>query len=373
MVSPFEEILNGETVPSHTPLKVICPNGELQLKDLGNFNNGKGCSCPLCRPIRTVKSLKGIKQNRIKDIVEARKRFREKGFELISTEWNGIETIKNGKRVIKKYDLRCLACGYESLTVVYDILRGLRSCPVCNGAKGSLETFTQWTKENRPEYEISQNQTYEGNRSTVKILCLRHNKIFDIFPGNFKRGANSCPECTYEQNAENTRNLRKQFDTIGKNNPKFNGLSPLRNYLRTQLEDWKRLSMKEHDYKCVVTGEPFDVIHHAYGFNEIVIDTIELTGLPIHETVEVYSQEELELIRSTFLKLHDFYGPGFPLSTDIHDEFHSMYRYGGNTNEQFVEFLTIKGHEELAAKVNESEIKRKKIMKIKYPEFSKLA
>ena len=360
--------------PRHTSLEIICPNGKLQLKNLGSFNNGKGCSCSICLPIKPpVKSMKGIKLNRIVDIDEARKRFREKGFELLTTEWNRIERTINGKQVLQKYNVRCLVCEYEELTSAAGILRNLHVCPVCSGAKGSLKTFTQWTKDNRPEFEIPQDQIYYGNRSTVKILCLRHNEVFDIFPGNFKRGYNSCPVCKFEQNAENTRNLRKQFDTFGTNHPKWNGFAPLRNYLRTQLEDWKQRSMKEHGYKCFVTGKPFDEIHHAYGFNEIILETMEHTGLPIYETVEEYSPEELEFIRSTFLKLHDFYGLGFPLSIEIHDEFHSMYGYGKNTNDQFIEFLTIKGHEELSRKVKESDSKRKKIMKLKYPEFSKLA
>jgi len=355
MHSSLEELLGNGKKYAQTPLKVVCPNGESHMTGWNGFSQGSRCSCLLCRP---YKASKGVKKNKLKGIVEARERFREIGLELLSGEWRGTQKKINGKNVHQKYEVRCLVCGYTRHAFAGVILRKEKPCPVCSGHKGSLETFTMWTNEKRPEFEVPQNQIYQGCMRNIKILCMKHEVIFELRPNDFKNGVNSCSLCIFEQQSKTTKKLHTQYNIDGNNHPYWNGLRPLYAYLREQLGEWKQDSMKVHGYKCFVTGGRIGAVHHTTSFKDIVSETMKRVGLPIHETIDKYSSEERELIRSTCLKLHDFYGLGIPLSTEIHEEFHSMYRNRSNTLEQFIEFLRIKGHDELAIKVINSEMKK---------------
>lgn len=286
--------------------------------------------------------------------------------ELLSDDWRGRTKKYNGKTVHQKYNVRCMVCGYIRPVFASAIFHVKNPCPVCSGHKGSLETITLWTKENRPEFEIPPNQIYKGCQSHIKIFCLRHNEFFELTFNDFKSGVNSCPTCVFEMKSEITKKMHEQYNIDGENHPYWNGFRSLYDFLREQLGDWKQTSLETHGYKCFVTGERFGAIHHPKSFKDIVLETIKHTELPVHESIDKYSSNELKIIKVICLKLHDFYGPGLPLSKEVHQEFHSLYGNGGNTIYQFVEFLRIKGRYKLAEKVIESENKRRRVMKLKY-------
>lgn len=371
MLSTVEEIMKGEKIASQTPLRVICPNGKPHLTSWNSFSQGSRCSCSICRPIKA--GIKKGEKHKIKGIDDARERFRGKNLELLSDKWVGSSKKTYGKKVHLKYDVRCLICDYTRPVSPGAILYDENPCPVCSGHKGTLKTFTLWTKKNRPEFYIPQNQIYKGSMEDIKIVCIKHNETFDLRANDFKNGVNGCPICVFETKSEVTKKLHEQYIIDGNNHPYWNGLRRLYDHLREQLGDWKKLSLEANGYFCVITGEKLAAIHHTRSFKDIVLETIQVTGLPIYESIQEYSQKELKFIQSTCLKLHDFYGLGFPLSKESHSEFHSMYGNGGNTIDQFIVFLMKKGKEEFARKIKECDSERKKIMKIKYPEFSKLA
>lgn len=116
------------------------------------------------------------------------------------------------------------------------------------------------------------------------------------------------------------------------------GYETLEQYIRMNIADWKKRSMNNCDYKCVLTGEKFDDIHHIHGFNLIFQETLDLLHVEIKDTIEEYTQKELDNIISTFCKIQDKYPLGVCLSKEIHKLFHSIYGYGNNTEEQWNEF-----------------------------------
>lgn len=119
-----------------------------------------------------------------------------------------------------------------------------------------------------------------------------------------------------------------------------NGYHTLINYIRMNIVDWKKQSMQECGYKCVLTGEQFDDIHHKYGFNLMLKETFEITGIDDRESIDDYSESELEYILKTFRTIQDKYPLGVCLSRDVHVLFHQIYGYGNNTVEQWDEFET---------------------------------
>jgi len=126
---------------------------------------------------------------------------------------------------------------------------------------------------------------------------------------------------------------------IGENNHSWQGgITSLCEYLRNNIINWKKDSMKNCNYKCVITGEKFNVIHHLYSFNKISKEVLEETNLPIYKEINKYSDEQLEQLKKVNLELHYKYGLGICLSKKIHDLYHSLYG-DNNTPQQFEEFV----------------------------------
>lgn len=117
------------------------------------------------------------------------------------------------------------------------------------------------------------------------------------------------------------------------------GVTSITTYLRNNaLEEWKEASKINSDYKCVITGENFDVIHHVYAFNLIVQEIFEELDLEIKQKASDYTIEELDLISNKCKELHHKYPLGVCLTNKVHNELHKIYGRGNNTPEQFEEF-----------------------------------
>lgn len=112
----------------------------------------------------------------------------------------------------------------------------------------------------------------------------------------------------------------------------------LSNYIRKSIYDWKIKSIKNCNYRCVLTGDRFDVVHHIYGFNLILEETLNDLSIELKDNLEDYSTEELILILEYFKKTQNKYPLGVCLTNDIHKIFHSIYGYGFNTIKQWDKF-----------------------------------
>ena len=113
----------------------------------------------------------------------------------------------------------------------------------------------------------------------------------------------------------------------------------LSEYIRGHISEWKNESMKSCQYKCIITGERFDDIHHIHGLNLIMSETIELLDFEVKKNINEYSQEELDLFVTKFNEVQSKYPLGICLTKEIHKNFHSVYGYGYNTEEQWNDFI----------------------------------
>ena len=133
-----------------------------------------------------------------------------------------------------------------------------------------------------------------------------------------------------------------QFDSkrFGSLNPNYKGgISALYQELRRNLKQWKIDSVENSNYVSLLTGKRFNDIHHLYSFDNIVKDTLEETGLPLYEDISFYSDEEIKLLVDKCLEIHYRHPLGVCLEERYHAKFHEEFGYGGNTEEQFYEFL----------------------------------
>lgn len=134
------------------------------------------------------------------------------------------------------------------------------------------------------------------------------------------------------------RSVKWRRNFLGLNRIPKGEFTNISEFLRKKIYRWKQESLKNCNYKCVITGEKIKVIHHLYGFIFIVKETFEQLNIHIKEDVCDYTEEELQKIEKKCLELHYKYGLGVCLCKDVHDLFHKEYGYGYNTPEQFQEF-----------------------------------
>lgn len=113
----------------------------------------------------------------------------------------------------------------------------------------------------------------------------------------------------------------------------------LSEYIRKRNKQWKKDSIKNCGYQCVITKGRFQEIHHLYGMNLILKETLEELSMIEKEHFEDYTENELSVIVNKFYEVQSRYPLGLCLSKEIHKDFHDKYGYGNNTPEQFEKYL----------------------------------
>lgn len=113
----------------------------------------------------------------------------------------------------------------------------------------------------------------------------------------------------------------------------------LSEFIRTRNIEWKKDSARQCKYKCVITGERFNAIHHLYGMNLILDEVFKELNMNYKLSYDDYSSDEIEIIFNKFIEIQARYPLGICLKKDIHKQFHDLYGYGNNTPDQFYKFI----------------------------------
>ena len=122
------------------------------------------------------------------------------------------------------------------------------------------------------------------------------------------------------------------------------GITPISIYLRSLpvVKEWRKNTYTRENNKCQLTGKHVHSgnsdVHHLHSFNMIVLEAHELHNIQIHEIVSEYTQEELYKLEQYIEKWHKDTSNAVLLCEEVHSLFHSIYKYGNNTPEQFEEF-----------------------------------
>lgn len=173
---------------------------------------------------------------------------------------------------------------------------------------------------------LFEDEEYQNNTSKLRYVCNAHSdKTQYIDYGSLSKGRHGCKYCFIER-------VSGEFSYRWKG-----GESELYDFLRKKSGAWKKRSMESCDYKCIITGEKFEVIHHIVGFNTLVRKSLTDNSLDYKEKLSQYTSKELNLIVEKFLELQDEF-LGVCLLRSIHNLFHLKYGFGDNTYEQFEEF-----------------------------------
>lgn len=120
----------------------------------------------------------------------------------------------------------------------------------------------------------------------------------------------------------------------------IDGYSSLYEYIRNKMKYSNRKMVNEFGNKCFITGQTENlVIHHITGFNILLLNAIKIYGFPLYDDFSDYKTEELESFLKIFIDYHNLYAKCVCVTQSIHKEFHGIYGYGNNTEEQWNEFI----------------------------------
>lgn len=161
----------------------------------------------------------------------------------------------------------------------------------------------------------------------MRYKCPYHQDKINTISFSSLMNGSGCRYCAIEANSkENHSNWKGE-------------ISPLMQHLRSKLLQWKKDSMKQSNYQCILTKSKKNwEIHHLYSFDLILQELFEETDLNLKDKISDYTNEELKLLEDKCLEIHYRYPFGACLRRDVHDLFHSLYGKGNNTPEQFEEF-----------------------------------
>ena len=297
-------------------LCVVC-NNKWENKSAHDVVNGKR-HCPACWNSRK----KDMYTIPFSDILSF---IKEKDCDYIEGDYVG-----NKSNLLIRY-----TCGHLDW-VVLDTFKNSKTflCRKCqkrkigNQFKASEDSVINLLKAIGLEF-IEFPESYLNGKSLVKYKCSK-NHVCVVQYDTIKR-KRKCTECAIEEQYENRK---------GDKHPLWNGgtslISPL---IKGNMIEWKKESIKKGNYKCVVTGDRFQAVHHIYSFNMILEEALHNLKIKHKSTVADYTDKELESLIKECKRLHNVYPLGACLRKDIHILFHQIYGKKDNTPEQFYEFI----------------------------------
>ena len=238
---------------------------------------------------------------------------------------------KTKKRNERRIKCRCKIDGYIFERTVNEIVNGV-GCRKCadkanaDRTRLNVDIVVNNLKQLNPNVLVLSNE-YINARTPLKCKCLIHNEIFYNRYDDLRKGK-GCHLCKGDK-------LSKENNAMWKG-----GVTPLHNYLRDKITQWKKDSLKNANYRCDITGikDSSLIIHHLHNFSDILKETLELLDLPIYDSVNKYTEKELDNITNKCIELHYKYGLGVCLCEKEHKLFHAIYGVVNNTKEQYEEF-----------------------------------
>jgi predicted nucleic acid-binding Zn ribbon protein len=244
-----------------------------------------------------------------------KEQFENAGCKLLSDHYINSNTL---------LDYIC-SCGNVS-KISYDNFRDGHRCYECSGKTAwDYEKVKQYFEDNGC---ILLSTEYHSANDKLDYICECGNE-HSIKLSMFLYGRR-CKKCGIEK-------------ITGENNWNWNGgISTILQYFRQRTLKWKKDSMFHSNYKCVITGKRFNVIHHLHGFDQIINEAFANLNITKREKVNEYNDEELNVLSDEIIRLHEKYPLGVCFTDEIHEEFHKLYGYGKNTPEQFYEFYRMK-------------------------------
>jgi len=197
----------------------------------------------------------------------------------------------------------------------HDLHRG-HGCPECSEFhydKLPYEFVSNYFEKHN--YKLLSTE-YQDTKSKLLIKCPKEHEFKMAF-GSFKDANQRCPECYRIA---------------------LSGLTPITTTLRSNIVQWKKDSVSAANYRCIISNEKIDDIHHIYSFNQIFQELMIYFNFQNRTESKDFSDVEIEQLKIKNIELHYKYGLGAPINRKLHRLFHSLYGKINATPEDFYEF-----------------------------------
>jgi len=243
-------------------------------------------------------------------------------------EWISGEYENARSKLVMRFE-----CGHVGEIIWNQFQQGKR-CTIC-GIKSRQESH-----KTKKEGIISFLETnglsfvdFRGEYKTQKTTIVRYSCEYGHITERLVDRIFQYPTCR-ECKKEQANALQR-----GSNNKwRKGGTTEIRDFCANQISEWKEESKSHCDYKCVITGEKMDEIHHLYPFGTIIFECLENLNLPLFEKINLYSESEMLAISNEIKRLHSIYPLGVCLTKSAHKFFHKIYGRGETTPQQFYDF-----------------------------------
>lgn len=314
-------LLEDKYIDNHTNMKYKCITHPENIQHItwNNFQSGRNCA--LCAKNARREKLK-------KPFEEVEKVFNENYYKLITSNY-----INNRQELeficLKHKDKGVQKTTYGELSV------NKGKCSYCTKDRiYSEQALSLEQVKSFFDYKglILLEENYINAHTKMKYICKNSpERIQSGSYANVYKRDGCCLICVNKSKSRENSNLWK------------GGITPLHNFMRDKIVEWKKESARAYNYKCIITGDGDFIIHHLFSFANILRETMEELQLPFNDKINEYTDKELKAIEELLIRKHFEYGLGIPLSKETHEEFHKIYGKGDNTPSQFEEFLLSKG------------------------------
>lgn len=277
--------------------KVKCTNNHEYVQQFSSMKRGSKCQKCFAKESGKLKALK---------IEDVRKEVESFNYKLLSNVY-----INNSTHLEMQCDK-----GHVYQTKYNNFVNGSR-CPKC---ARKVPHSREDIKEFIESIGYTLDSEYVDTRTSIRVICDKGHsysaKIGNMFLGT------RCNKC-YREAAR------------GKNSPNWKGSTNLNKFIRAQIREWKTESLKSSDYKCEITGKTGKLhIHHKYPLHNIIDDVLEDIDIPLKDDLNMYAQEELDLIVQSIKEKHNEM-LGAVMLPEIHREFHVLFGKNNNSEEQY--------------------------------------
>jgi len=297
-------------------------------------------------------------------------------------------------------DFKCLLCGHTwkvAPKVVYFNKSGCRKCSfkkIANIHKHSYEYVEEYIKDNGCEL-ISKEYINQSKNLEIKFPCGKiHKMSFGAFKGGERDPCTSMERFKSTVSEKTTKKMLEFMDSISfkfisfegdefkfkskityscpkghietrpypslwrdknctictkeENQIKYSkenasnwqgGLTDLKTYLSKFIVQWKKDSMENSNYKCVITGKRFEDIHHVQSFNLLLKESLKELNFELKNTIGEYESDQITLLVNKLIEVHFRYPLGVALTKKWHNKFHKLYGMGDNTPDQWDDFI----------------------------------
>jgi len=234
------------------------------------------------------------------------------------------------------------SCGKEFKTSFDEFKNaGTRRCSECyNKATGdgnriwSIKKINMWFDNNLNGYSCT-SSNFINSQQNLNITCDKGHS-FPMSWNSIYSANHRCPICSL-------------VNRSGKKHPNWKGgISPLHEYLRHNISEWKTESLQFTNFKCCLTSlnKTELVIHHLIPFIDIVREVLIDLNFELKSHFAEYLKEDLRDIALNCKRSHNKNGLGIVLDSKIHKLFHHTYGVRNNTPSQFLEFVhRLESHE----------------------------